>query len=703
MLHHLFTITTLLILKKQCPVKSRGSSLSLLTINRVNNEGSTDWIRKAIVNPDRESPSHWLLVAALLLVASWVHAQVVHIPDPNLRDAIREALQLNTPVVTEADMLRLRQLGAQHRGIVELTGLEYAINLEHLHLSGNPLSSLDLLAGLLKLESLSLHETGTTDISVLASLTRLHHLGLSYNWIENIEPLANLPKLEYLDLGHNRIRDVSSLANLHNLEHLTLEYNQIADYSPLDGLALSHFTYDQSCELPPEPIEPRLESRSLPSPALIFSSKVINKPDLVNTITHPNLSDWGRYVLATTTPFDIYAIGQIFGPLFQKLNGEWQIRMNMEAAIEQRDLYWSINPNMIFLREIRMWDAGAGHFPDDSPYWARDNNGNRIFDPDGERSLDSRLYLINWSHPDVQDEIVEKAIAVSKCGLYDGILIDRWREDIYTLRQYVTHEEEVAIRADILRRIRAEARPDFLIIVNSNGEPIPHTAQYVNGCFMETKLPLRVTGELLERGIAYNRDTLEWHQKNLREPKLTALIQGHAIPTEPPDSPDNRRWMRVFTTMSLTHSDGYVSYIYVAGTDADTYWYDFWDADLGQPVSPLLQFYEDIEKLYIREFTNGWAVYNQSGEAQVITLPDEGQSVASGLANTKHAILNFDGDLFLRTASKEPADVNGDGMINILDLVLVAQGFGADDSTADVNGDGVVNVFDLVFVANQFN
>ena len=46
-----------------------------------------------------------------------------------------------------------------------------------------------------------------------------------------------------------------------------------------------------------------------------------------------------------------------------------------------------------------------------------------------------------------------------------------------------------------------------------------------------------------------------------------------------------------------------------------------------------------------------------------------------------------------------PADVNGDGVVNILDLMLVAQGFGADTTGVDVNGDRVVNVFDLLQVA----
>ena len=47
------------------------------------------------------------------------------------------------------------------------------------------------------------------------------------------------------------------------------------------------------------------------------------------------------------------------------------------------------------------------------------------------------------------------------------------------------------------------------------------------------------------------------------------------------------------------------------------------------------------------------------------------------------------------------ADANGDGVVNILDLVLVASHFGESGETgADLNSDGVVNIQDLVLVAN---
>ncbi len=51
-------------------------------------------------------------------------------------------------------------------------------------------------------------------------------------------------------------------------------------------------------------------------------------------------------------------------------------------------------------------------------------------------------------------------------------------------------------------------------------------------------------------------------------------------------------------------------------------------------------------------------------------------------------------------------DVNGDGEVNILDLVRVASSFGQpisdENAAADVNGDGEINILDLVAVANDF-
>lgn len=171
---------------------------------------------------------------------------------------------------------------------------------------------------------------------------------------------------------------------------------------------------------------------------------------------------------------------------------------------------------------------------------------------------------------------------------------------------------------------------------------------------------------------------------------------------EPPDGPNNRRWMRVFTTMSLTLSDGYVLYTNIHVGHHAHLWYSFWDANLGQPIGPKAQRHQNIEGLFVREFTNGWAVYNRSGAAQTITLPASATPVSergNNAASLTHLLPDLDGEIYLK--AKNPADVNGDGQVNILDLIQVANGLGK--SAPDPNGDGVVNSLDLVFIAQQFD
>ena len=218
------------------------------------------------------------------------------------------------------------------------------------------------------------------------------------------------------------------------------------------------------------------------------------------------------------------------------------------------------------------------------------------------------------------------------------VFFDWWSERYASLADesnwfkggYISFEAEQQAQDIILERIRAEARPDFLILVNTGRFTIPRNASHINGNFMETLTPSGVVKYWdgdddvgIEQALLETEASLRWLEEHLRQPRINSL-EGWGFPDEAPDSPSNLRWMRAFTTLSLTHSDGYV--LFNDGIGHAHYWYDFWDADLGQPVEEKAQVYEgrssegtasaiEIPGLYIREFTNGWAVYNHSGNA----------------------------------------------------------------------------------------
>ena len=226
-------------------------------------------------------------------------AETVLIPDPHLAAAVRETLSLAPDsVITTHAMLDLYDLLVSNRQITDLTGLEYARNLQwlalgpgvygspgetvnsnrisdlspiagltnlrtlwlsycyiadismlvsvlaeltqlvDLGLNGNAISDVSALAALTQLKSLSLSDNTISDVSALAALTQLKSLSLSDNTISDISAFSNLARMEVLHLGRNFISDVSAVANLTQMRTLSLTDNHVLDISPLSGLTL---------------------------------------------------------------------------------------------------------------------------------------------------------------------------------------------------------------------------------------------------------------------------------------------------------------------------------------------------------------------------------------------------------------------------------------------------------------------------------
>ncbi len=595
------------------------------------------------------------IVCSLAHAADWM-------PDPTLRHAISEKLGIET--LTIADMQRLYRFVADGKfkadlkKIQSLKGLEHAINLKFL----------------------AINFTKVSDLTPLAGLENLRGLGLGYNRITDITPLAGLIDLEELNLGHNQISDISPLKGLVNLKILDLAENQIVDFTPIYGLtgietlrlglARSGIPLDAEvlqrlnpvdgpvvCEIAREPIGSRLENITYPA-FVQACGDIINLPGL----------SWVEGIAY----HDLFRCGETFGWTWtHTANGRKIIGDPEEDGISARQIR-DLNPNIILLTGVDYYVAGFDDYPDDWPYFLRDAAGKRF----KFQAWDQ--YVIDFAHPAVQEKIIQEVTEVAKCGIFDGIHMDQWTNEGIGP---ITYEAAANAKDRIIEGIREAVGDDFLILVTTTGDKISskHT-EYINGLYMETI-------ENHERGythaeLARLESTLLWAEKNLREPQINCL-EGRGVRSELLDSPRNIQWMRLWTTLSLTHSDGYV--LFTMGSHLDHpvhhfefwpghadlhargerhvhskqhYWDNFFEAPLGRPVGGdetkgqryINRAGETIDGLFIREFTNGWAVYNRSGTAQEIELPRKVSGWDSGVENQRrHTLADLDGEIYLKT------------------------------------------------------
>ena len=175
---------------------------------------------------------------------------VVRFTDEQLETCVREALGLDKGKAKQQDLLPadlqgLSDLQCPDRAITDLTGLEHAVDLQHLSLWENDVASIKALGGLTELASLQLGENAIRDIAPLARLVKLERLGLAQNQIDDLAALTKLTELRWLNLDHNPLdaQDLSRLAGLTQLRWLTVEGSKAQGSAPLAPLTAKTQVY----------------------------------------------------------------------------------------------------------------------------------------------------------------------------------------------------------------------------------------------------------------------------------------------------------------------------------------------------------------------------------------------------------------------------------------------------------------------------
>ncbi|RKU27407.1 hypothetical protein C6497_11715 [Candidatus Poribacteria bacterium] len=132
--------------------------------------------------------------------------------------------------------------------------------------------------------------------------------------------------------------------------------------------------------------------------------------------------------------------------------------------------------------------------------------------------------------------------------------------------------------------------------------------------------------------------------------------------------------------------------------------------DLRDPhgvVHTFSHLHSDYYKTYFTEDPFDFKIYNKTIILPVGSVPGTWGISQMTVQDKAQNILRADFTEIVRFVVNDMSvisqyDVNGDGKIDILDLIMVANAFGTtENDSADVNGDGAVNIQDLVGVASH--
>ena len=575
-----------------------------------------------------------------------IKAQTVNIPDDNLRVSMEEALgKASGARITVEEMARLIELNANNRSISDLTGLETATNLEVLRLNHNLIADISPLAGLIRLREIELEDNTISDISPLSGLINLEGLHISHNLISDISPVAGLINLRGVNFGHNIVTDWSGLAGLIKLEVIVMSHNPVADLSPLTGLInLNGF---HSWGTPILSLAPLTESPKM---------RVIN-------ICGGEISDLSP-LEGLTSLKELYLPGNKVDDISPLASLTGLTRLSLENNE---------------ISDVSPLEKLSGLT------WI-DLHGNTISDVSPLASLLSLTWL-DLSNNAVSDvSPLASSLSLTWLGLTDNAITDITSLGRFSESTSISH-------SDFVNSAFPEAGPKIVgpwLWVIVPGARLDHTdllAKASSGKVTEVKVATfgategKFVGDsewTLHTLAATGGDNLNEMTDALGWGSGSEVYDHVVYGSVTLESPREQE-----TTM-------------LAGSDDEVKIWLNGEVVHYNPVTRGAGDFQDAFPVTLKQGTN----------ALLVAVDNRGHGPFSGFfgfaKDAEYTVNHPDKKITIEVPAY---DVNRDGLISILDLILVGQNIGnanPSNERTDVNGDGVINISDVVLVAGHF-
>ena len=648
----------------------------------------------------------------------------------------------------------LRRLEIHNCNISDLSGLAELTQLEWLELINNQISDISPLANLKGLEHLNLDANVIKDVSPLAKLTKLEVLYLENNQISDVSPLAGLTNLERLDLRNNAISDFSPL------EKLPKETSVRMDGNPGSILARGSRKIVGPWLWTIVSTGGR-GGKDAAASGVDFLAQVSN-----GAVTELKIATNGARD-GNPVGDKVWTIGELSPTGGNNMNEMANATGLGSGDIDNHVAYGSINldspreQNTMMLvgsdDAVKVWlngqlvhnnpiDRGANDFQDQFPVTLKEGTNTllvAVYERGGGWSgffgfatgteytvLPPGSSLFALSTAATQVKVGDRFIVQLKTENISDLA--GWQSDI-TFDPAVLKVNNVS-EGSFLKQ--GGGRTHFL------KGTIDNTTGRIDGIGSARISEGGVSGEGTLLSVTFIAQANGESRLSLREFQAGSSL-GETISSRPPD-------------MIITVGDPSVSDvgddIFSLSTDADpirmgdTFVLRLnandvtdlagWQTDISFDPA-VLEAVEVNEGDFLKAegintfFLQG-TIDNTAGEITKLSSARFGSSVsgtgmlllvtfkAKAVGETRvtfsnffpgsssgEAILSDDPEIVITIEDRKyPAwDVNQDGLVNVLDLILVAQYLGEDASVnrqADVNGDGIINVLDLIVVAQSF-